>query len=118
MAKDLLKIVTKYGKRLESCNNHEIVKSTLQKLSKLPITTEILTETHIGFTVNILRKKHAEYNVLAKQLIKKWKTLVKVDKDCIMTTVLKDDQVKKSAANPKGKKEIKVTTEKLKTSNI
>ena len=116
MAKDLLKVVKKYGKRLESCNNHEIVKSTLLKLSKLPITSEILSETRIGWTVNMLRKKHAEYKVLAKQLIKKWKTLFKVNKDRIMTTALKDEKVKKSAANPRGKKENKVTTEKLKTS--
>ena len=115
MAKDLLKNVSKYGKRLESCNNHEIVKSTLLKLSKLPITSEILSETRIGWTVNMLRKKHAEYKVLAKQLLRKWKTLVKVNKDRIMKAALKDGKVKKTAANPNVKKEIKVTAEKLKT---
>ena len=104
MAKDLLKNVSKYGKRLESCNNHEIVKSTLLKLSKLPITSEILSETRIGWTVTVLRKKHAEHKVLAKQLLRKWKTLVKVNKDRIMKAALKDGKVKKNSCKSKCQK--------------
>ena len=61
----------------------------------------------------MLQKKHAEYKVLAKQLIRKWKTLVRVNKDRIMTTVLKDGTVRKLAANQKGKKVIKVTIDEL-----
>ena len=47
----------------------------------------------------MLQKKHAEYKVLGKELIRKWKTLVRVNKDRIMTTVLKDGTVRKLAAN-------------------
>ena len=65
----------------------------------------------------MLQKKHAEYKVLTKQLIRKWKTLVRVNKDRIMTTVLKDGTVRKLAANQKGKKVIKVTIDEYQLLN-
>ena len=115
MAKNPLKIVSKYKKKLESCNNHEVVKRTLLKLLKLPITYEILAETRIGWTVGMLQKKHAVYKVLTKPLIRKWKTLVKESNDCITTAALKDNGVKKPAENPTSKKEVKANTEKIKS---
>ena len=47
----------------------------------------------------MLQKKPAEYKVQAKQFIRKWKTLVRVNKDLIMATALNDGTVRKSAAN-------------------
>lgn len=116
MTKDLFKIVTKYRKRLESCNKHKIVRRTLLKLSKLPMTYKILTETRIGWTVGMLHKKYAEYKVLTKPIIRKWKMLVKENNDYITTTASKQLEYTMKATNQTFKKEVKITTEKLKTS--
>ncbi|XP_003740270.1 transcription elongation factor S-II [Galendromus occidentalis] len=50
----------------------------LKQLQRLPITLEILQKTHIGLTVNTLRKSSQDDEVilLAKTLVKNWKKLI------------------------------------------
>lgn len=50
----------------------------LRELQKLTINLEVLTNTHIGMTVNALRKSSKDEEVisLAKTLIKNWKKFI------------------------------------------
>lgn len=50
----------------------------LKELQKLTINLEVLTNTHIGMTVNALRKSSKDEEVisLAKTLIKNWKKFI------------------------------------------
>ena len=50
----------------------------LNCLKRIPITLEMLQKTHIGMTVNKVRKQTTDNEVAstAKQLIKSWKKLV------------------------------------------
>lgn len=62
--------------------DHSQATELLGVLKKMPLTYEILVETRIGVAVNIFRKASKDEHsiVLAKTLIKDWKTLVEKGK--------------------------------------
>eukprot|EP00475_Leptophrys_vorax_P040812 TRINITY_DN763_c0_g1_i1.p1 TRINITY_DN763_c0_g1~~TRINITY_DN763_c0_g1_i1.p1 ORF type:complete len:195 (+),score=49.02 TRINITY_DN763_c0_g1_i1:46-630(+) len=59
-------------------NNDELVLAHLRKVAAMTITPSDLEETKIGVTMSTLRKSssNAEISALAKELIKRWKSLL------------------------------------------
>lgn len=77
----------------------------LKELQKLTINLEVLTNTHIGMTVNALRKSSKDEEVisLAKTLIKNWKKFISGSNP---------KESGGSSSKPKKEKEEKVREEK------
>ncbi|XP_071952722.1 transcription elongation factor A protein 1-like [Antedon mediterranea] len=76
------KDVFKIGKRLEQIisknENTDEALDLLKRLKELPVTLEVLQKTRVGMSVNALRKKSSDEEVIgiAKSLIKAWKKLL------------------------------------------
>jgi len=81
---EVLRIQKKLDKMLKKDDDSEEGSGTdqahdlLKVLQDLPINLNVLTKTRIGMTVNAIRKKSKEDQVitLAKALIKNWKKFI------------------------------------------
>jgi len=81
-SKDVLQINKKLEKFISSeMQDHSAPMELLNMLKKMPITLEVLEKTHVGMTVNNLRKSCKDDDVmnLSKSLIKSWKKLLPSD---------------------------------------
>lgn len=74
---DVIRIKKKLEK-ITSKKETKLAMDLLKSLDEVPMSLEVLQKTHIGMTVNKIRKsiEDSEVNSLSKSMIKKWKKLL------------------------------------------
>lgn len=75
MAPNLIDCVIHWKKKLDKNPDEDTILNVIRKLSKIPITKEILEATHIGKSIRNLSKRNDIVGENAKTVLNKWRNI-------------------------------------------
>ncbi|CAL1301029.1 unnamed protein product [Larinioides sclopetarius] len=76
MASTLKDSVLHWKKKLERTEDESVILNVIHKLSKVPVTVELLQDTGIGKVIRSLAKKSGKVGVKATAVLQNWRVLV------------------------------------------
>lgn len=104
MSTTLVDCVIHWRKKLDkNPDDDDVILNVIRKLSKIPITVEILQTTHIGKCIRKLSKRNDLIGEKAKAVLNKWRDIFALQtiKDSKMPIVSNEDNIKKEKSSKK-----------------
>lgn len=108
MATTLVDSVIHWRKKLDKNTDEDVILNVIHKLSKIPITLEILEVTHIGKCIRKLSKRDDIVGEKAKAVLRKWRNTFanpESDKNSKLSGTSKKENVHKESKSSHKKEE-------------